>query len=133
MPSFSFLKSPKRESQPIARNGPGSLDHDSTEKAPGRHSKRGYFRSLIKKASVATESKSHRSRGSQHLLLLLTRVQKKPNPNGSELLASPEAPPILMSTNKPLPRRPAAGTSQSDSPPNPTKKTRKDHLSHCPR
>ncbi|TVY89343.1 hypothetical protein LAWI1_G004745 [Lachnellula willkommii] len=117
MPSFSFLKSPKRESQPIARDGSGSLDHDSTEKARGKQSKRGYFRSLIKKASIAKESKpkSHRSRGSQHLL-------KKPNPNRSQLLASPETPPILMSTNKPLPRRPAAGTSQSDSPPNPTKK-----------
>ncbi|TVY49935.1 hypothetical protein LOCC1_G000505 [Lachnellula occidentalis] len=114
MPSFSFLKNPKRESQPIARDGSGSLDHDSTEKARGKQSKRRYFRSLIKKASVATESKSHRSRGSQHLL-------KKANPNRSELLASPEASPILMSTNKPLPRRPAASTSQPDSPSNRTK------------
>ncbi|TVY83148.1 hypothetical protein LSUE1_G002654 [Lachnellula suecica] len=116
MPSFSFLRSSRRQSQQtdIDRDGSGSLDQDSTEKARRRLSKRDYFRSLLKRTSITPETNS--SRGSQHLQ---SNPRESIIPTSPEMSTTPRTP--KPDQNKPLPRRPPPGTPQAEEP-KPSKK-----------
>jgi len=69
MPSFTFLKSPRRETEQIEREDSGvNLENDNKEPkdvVQKRSSKREFFRSLLKRSSLPSETRAERRRSGQ--------------------------------------------------------------------
>jgi len=70
MPSFTFMKSPRRQSEQIERHESGvSLENDNKEGrdvVQQRSSKRNFFRSLLKRSSTSSETRAGRRRSVQY-------------------------------------------------------------------
>jgi hypothetical protein len=69
MPSFTFLKSPRKQSEQIEVGDSGvSLENDNKESqdvVQQRSSKRQFFRSLLKRSSLSSETQENRRRSGQ--------------------------------------------------------------------
>jgi hypothetical protein len=68
MGSLSFLKHPSPRGESQVGEGDSNIKQDNAEKVLRRQSKRAYFRSLLKRASLSSQSRNDRRKSAQILV-----------------------------------------------------------------